>query len=207
MLPFLRRHHHGPKNRMTIFVIPTIALLAFLALACGPSTSNQPVASDAQSSVDVSPPPRTSTASTSALGPIEEARDQGVRNYRRMWAAYAAAAATSDWQSPEPGRYATGTALSTLTKALSDYQRQGVVTRGQPVLNPVVSAVEPAHSPVTVIVSDCGDSTNWTKHHAADGRPLEGDPGGRRHIDAVVEKQSDGSWKVTRFTVQAVGTC
>ena len=32
-------------------------------------------------------------------------------------------------------------------------------------------------------------------------------PGGRRSITAEVKKQPDGTWKVTRFAVEAVGSC
>ncbi|WP_245950696.1 hypothetical protein [Saccharothrix carnea] len=189
---------------MKIFHSTVTALAVFLSLAaCSASTSMSPDQSGTPADVD-GPLPGTSTAVTS---PVDEARAQGVQTYRQMWTAYATAGTTADWQSPELARYATGGALSTLTRGLFGYRELGIVTRGQPVLNPTVSSVEPLGLPIKVIVSDCGDSTTWTKHYADNGALADGEPGGKRHINAVVEKQVDGSWKVSDFGVHEVGTC
>ncbi|MGW4115280.1 hypothetical protein ACWEFJ_30770 [Actinosynnema sp. NPDC004786] len=126
--------------------------------------------------------------------------------YRGMWLSFAEAATTSDWRSPKLAEYATGTALTTLSRGLYGDHYRGVVSRGQPVLNPSVSSAEPAQAPTKVVVTDCGDSTNWTSHYADSGQPAD-EPGGRRHIDAIVEKQADGTWKVVEFGVHEVGTC
>ncbi|KOX19291.1 hypothetical protein ADK67_34060 [Saccharothrix sp. NRRL B-16348] len=124
-----------------------------------------------------------------------------------MWLSFAEAATTSDWQSPKLGEFATGTALNTLTRGLYGDRYKGVVSRGRPVLNPAVSSSEPVGAPTRIIVTDCGDSTNWTRHYADSGQPADDEPGGRRHIDAIVEEQADGTWKVVEFGVQEVGTC
>ncbi len=55
-------------------------------------------------------------------------------------------------------------------------------------------------------------STGWclvgrVKYRADNGQPANDGPGGRRQINAIVKKAVDGSWKVTDFGVQAVGTC
>ncbi|XVS62070.1 hypothetical protein ACQPYE_27885 [Actinosynnema sp. CA-299493] len=190
---------------MKIFHSTATALAVFLSVsACSSSTSISPDQSGMPADVD-GPLPETSTVA--ATNPVDEARAQGVQTYRQMWTAYATAGATADWQSPELARYATGGALSTLTRGLFGYRDLKIVTRGQPVLNPVVSSVEPPDLPAKVIVSDCGDSTTWTKHYADSGALADGEPGGRRHINAVVEKQVDGSWKVSDFGVHEVGTC
>jgi len=174
------------------------ALVIFIVAACGPSNSNH------QPGADVSPPPR---ASTQAPDPVDEAKRSAVDIYRGMWLSYAEAATTSDWQSPRLGQFATGTALSTMTRGLYGDHYKGVVSRGLPILNPSVSSVEPAEAPTRIVVADCGDSTNWTRHYADSGEPADDEPGGKRHINAVVEKQVDGSWKVVEFGVQEIGTC
>jgi hypothetical protein len=124
-----------------------------------------------------------------------------------MWEGFADAATTSDWQSPKLAEYATGAALSTMSRGLFADHRDGLVSRGRPILNPVVSSAEPADAPSRIMISDCGDSANWTKHHADGGERVEGDRGGRRRINAIVDKQADGSWKVSDFGVQGVGSC
>lgn len=113
---------------------------------------------------------------------------------------------TSDWQSPELAKYATGDALGVITRSLYTDHLNGVVTKGAPVINPKVSSVDPQDNPTTVVISDCGDSTNSLKYKK-DGQLLNDTPGGKRAITAEVKKQSDGSWRVTRFAVEGLGSC
>ncbi|GAA5121039.1 hypothetical protein GCM10025762_41070 [Haloechinothrix salitolerans] len=124
-----------------------------------------------------------------------------------MWQAMARAARTSDWKSPELARYATGNALTTITRSLYADHRSGVVTRGTPENHPRVTSVEPPRNPRTVMISDCGDSTGTSKVHEDTGKPVNDAQGGRRSIAAKVVQQPDGTWRVTRFAVEGVGTC
>ena len=192
-------------NDMTIFHSTAVSLVVLITLiGCSPSAPSQPGEPGAMAGVDASSPPR---ASTPASTPADEAARFGVESYREMWRVYAAAGTTSDWRAPDLSLYATGTALSTLTRALFGNHERGLVTRGEPRVAPSAMSVEPAHDPVKVTIADCGDSSGWTKHHADTGQAVEDEPGGRRRIDAVAERQADGSWKVSGFAVQAVGTC
>jgi hypothetical protein len=125
-----------------------------------------------------------------------------------MWQAMARAGERSDWQSPELARYATGDALTTITRSLYADHFNGVVTRGAPSNSPVVMSAEPPQAPTTVLIEDCGDSTNWLKYYEGTGTPAgDGAGGGRRSITAEVTLQPDGSWRVSRFAVQGVGSC
>jgi hypothetical protein len=124
-----------------------------------------------------------------------------------MWQDFVAAGTSSDWQSPELARHATGIALQKLSRGLYADHQNGVVTRGEPVLDPSVSSVEPATNPTRVAVTDCGDSTNFLKYDAETGQPVDNEPGGRQLINATVELQSDGSWKVSDFGIHEVGSC
>ncbi|MET8763061.1 hypothetical protein [Lentzea sp. NPDC004782] len=56
-------------------------------------------------------------------------------------------------------------------------------------------------------VTDCGDSTNALKYRKDSGQLADDVPGGKRRITATVEKQADGTWKVTDFGVLDLGTC
>ncbi|NIH83734.1 hypothetical protein [Amycolatopsis granulosa] len=137
----------------------------------------------------------------------DQARQDALTAYRAMWEDFVQAGTTSDWQSPELGDHATGLALTNLSRGLYADHYNGLVTKGQPILNPTVSSVEPAGDPVKIIVSDCGDSTNWLKYRADNGQLADDEPGGRHAINAIVEKQADGSWKVTDYGVHDAGTC
>jgi hypothetical protein len=156
-------------------------------------------------------PPSTPDPPSAQALPAPSADDlaglQALAAYRGMWEDFLAAGTTSDWQSTALGRHATGQALTNLSRGLYADSANGLVTRGAPVLSPEVASVEPSGAPVRVIVTDCGDSTNSLKYRAADGSLVSERGGGRRLINAVVERQSDGSWKVSDFGVQEIGSC
>lgn len=150
----------------------------------------------------------TTTAPPSTVpSPVLAAQRQALAAYRGMWAAFVAAGQTSDWRSAQLSRYATGLALTNLARSLYTDHANGLVTKGQPLLSPRVSSAIPSQDPFTVIVTDCGDSTHWLKHRADTGALVDDAPGGRHLINAVVQRQSDGTWKVSDYGVQDVGTC
>jgi hypothetical protein len=182
-------------------VAVTVAALALSA--CGMGASGPVPATD--HSAARTPAPVAPT--TSPASPADLTRGQAIAVYLGMWQDFANAATTSDWRSPTLAHNATGDALSTLSRGLYADHYNGLVSRGRPVNNPHVSAVDPVDSPTTVVISDCGDSTNWVKYRADNGQLANDGPGGRRRINAIVKKTMDGSWKVTDFGVQAVGTC
>ncbi|GAA3041060.1 hypothetical protein [Actinokineospora globicatena] len=122
--------------------------------------------------------------------------------YLGMWRAMAQAAVTSDWKSVELPKFAKGEALNTITRSLYRDHASQVVTKGEPKNDPRVTSA----SGNTVAIVDCGDSTNWLKYKIT-GELKDDVPGGRRSITAEVTRQDDGSWRVTSFAIQAVGTC
>jgi hypothetical protein len=152
-----------------------------------------------------SQPPSATTAPPPVSSAADQARRQALAAYRGMWQAMAKAAETSDSQSTDVAKYATGDALAVLNRSLYADKLNGVVSKGSPTVNPTVSSVDPADKPTTVVTADCSDSTNWLKYKA--GTLLNDKPGGRRAITAEVKKQQDGTWKVSRFAVQEVGSC
>jgi hypothetical protein len=186
---------HNVNRSGSAIVYMAMPVLAVLAAGCSGSTDVGPT----------TPATRTLTAISSS--PADAANQQATRAYLGMWRSYAEAATTSDWRSPKLTEFATGAALTTLTRGLRAASDRGVVSRGYPVNNPTDVSVEPVGSPSKVTIIDCGDSTNWTQHRADNGVVVTGEPGGRRRINAIVEKQTDGSWKVSDFGVQEVGSC
>lgn len=176
--------------------------LAAVAAACGSGT----ISGHSVSGTPRTTPP-TTIAPTSASSPGGVATRAAVTAYIGMWNDFAAAAAKSDWRSPKLGQYATGLALSTLSRGLYADHASGLVSKGNPTHDVHVSSADPATDPTTVVVSDCSDSTHALKYHVRTGRPANDAPGGRRLIMAIVREQPDGSWKVVDFGVHQVGTC
>lgn len=152
-------------------------------------------------------PTSTASPTSETALPADLARANAVEAYRQMWASFVAAGRSSDWRAPNLGHHATGIALNKLSESLYGDQYKGLVTKGEPILRPTVSSVEPADDPKKVIITDCGDSTNWLKYRKDNGTLADDKPGGRHLINAVVEKQTDGSWKVSDYGVHDTGTC
>lgn len=188
---------HGGRRRVGL----VLAGLATVTLAACSATSS-PTAGNTPGAGNSSAP--TTTASPS-LSPTDLASQQALAAYTGMWQSMAQADQTANWQSPELAKYATGDALGVISRSLYTDHINGVVSTGAPVLHPHVTKVDPPTNPTTVTVSDCGDSTNWLKHKQ-DGSSSN-DTGGRRSITAEVKKQGDGSWRVTEFAVEGLGSC
>jgi hypothetical protein len=166
-------------GRLVVFAAGVVALVA-----CSPGATSSP-------SSGPSTPGTQASTSTSAMSVADKAKKDALEAYLGMWQDFVGAGRTSDWQSPALGNHATGVALQNLSRGL----------------NPSVSSAEPADVPAKIVVTDCGDSTNWLKYQKDTGEPAGDEAGGRRLINAIVEKQSDGSWKVSDYGVHEVGSC
>lgn len=191
----VRRLQRASNSRLaSLFVVTSMILLMS---ACSAESTNGPAISTALTSV---------TPATSSQSPSEHAQHEAVAAYVGMWQAMADAATTSDWKSPKLAQYAVEPALGVITRSLYTDHINGVISKGNPVTNPTVSSVDLGSNPALVKISDCADTSNTSKVKS-NGEPYSDSPGGHRHVTADVAKQADGSWKVTRFNVEAVGSC
>jgi len=179
-------------NPTTRLVITTSALILLGACSAPPATTKAPT---------------TTPPSSSAITPAQAARDDAVAAYLQMWDAFVTASSTSDWQTPTLSQHAIGIALNKLTEGLHRDRDRGVVTKGKPTHDVSASSMEPPVDPTKVVVRDCSDSSNALKYRADNGERAGNTPGGRQRIDAVVDKQPDGTWKVSDFGVHEVGSC
>lgn len=180
-----------------------VTVVAAVTLASCNSTGDS-----APAGKDVTRPPGSSTARSAApTAPADAARRAAIAAYLGMWQDMAAAGRTSDWKSPLLAHHATGDALSTISRGLYADHLNGLVSKGAPKDHPTATSAVPTDSPTTVMISDCGDSTHWLKYRKDTGKLADADPGGRQAITAEVKRQPGGTWKVTRFAVEAVGSC
>lgn len=187
----------GETMNLREAVHATIASSAAVVLlgACSATEPSRPASSS------------TSTATTVVPRPADLAKERATAAYLGMWQDMADAAVTSDWQSPKLAQNATADALSRISRGLYADHFNGLVTKGHPINHPTVESVEPAAAPTTVNLVDCGDDSQWLKYRADTGQPANDGPSGRRHINAMVKKAVDGSWKVVDFAIRDVGTC
>jgi hypothetical protein len=176
---------------------------AVVALAGCRSTPPQPAAT----APAVSLPSASPSPSPSGLAAGVAAVHAAVTAYSGMWNAYDAAIKIPDPHAPNLAKYATGEALQTLTKGLQSVKDQSLKGTGEIVVAPHVSEVSPASAPSTVGVTDCLNDSASHLVRVGPGSPYHDTPGGRRVCTATVVLQPDGTWKVTQFGVQKVGTC
>jgi hypothetical protein len=148
------------------------------------------------------------SASPSA-GPsiVETAKQDAIVAYRGMWRDFVQAGTRSDWQSPKLGQYATGIALTNMSRSLYADHYNGLVTKGEPTYEPAVTSAEPPNNPNKIVITDCSDDSHWLKYKADTGQLANDTPGGRHLVNAIVQKQSDGFWKVSEYGVHEAGTC
>jgi hypothetical protein len=127
--------------------------------------------------------------------------------YRGMWNAYATAGEVADPTHGDLAQYATGDALSALTKGLDGYREKGQVSKGRPDMSPWVTERPSAGDPVKQFeIQDCLDSTHWLVYEKS-GELVNDEPGGRRFAAAFVQDTGGGVWKVSAVGVHEVGSC
>jgi hypothetical protein len=188
-------------------------VIALVAAAVGSTTCGQ--GPSAHDTITAGPPATSTAPSTSALRSAlpptsSAAGGQGtvttavLAAYTGMWAAMAQAA-----QAPGAphhlAEHTAGIALRTLARQLLVHQQLGRHTTGRPTHRPQVQVLIPPAAPIKARVQDCLDTTAWVTR-GPDGRPVVGDGGGRRHVDALV-KATGGRWRVTEFVLNGIGTC
>jgi hypothetical protein len=84
-------------------------------------------------------------------------------------------------------------------------QLAGIVTKGQPMLDPRVTSLTPSVDPTHATVADCFDDTHWVEYTVTGGLAKNA-PGGRRATTADLVMKN-GVWKVTQITIGKTGTC
>lgn len=170
--------------------------------ACSSGTTSQPPGTT-QPNVQAS----TSASPTTTLSVVDKSKADALTAYRGMWEDFVTAGTTSDWQSPKLGQYATGIALTNMSRSLYADHYNGLVTKGEPTYEPAVTSADPPENPNKIVITDCSDDSHWLKYKADTGQLANDTPGGRHLVNAIVQKQSDGSWKVSEYGVHQVGTC
>ena len=181
------------------WVVPLAVLAAALGLAgCGSSKAPK-----------TAPSPTISlqAPSSTPANPDAAAVQDAAAAYRGMWDAYLLVLTAPDPDSPELARYAAGNALKTLSDGVRDVRDKGLKGEGTFALAPQVTEIAPATSPTKIGIRDCFDDSSARIVRASPGPAYSDKPGGRRLCLATVERQGDGTWKVTSFGLHEVGSC
>jgi hypothetical protein len=149
-------------------------------------------------------PDRTVSAPASTAA-ADDPQALARQAYLGMWQAFVAASRTADYQDPLLDHYAAGSALELLIHGLYQYHQEGIVTRGQPTYEPVVTMAKTSLGTPEAKVTDCADDTHAVAYSKS-GKPVQGEAPGRQRVYAQVQP-FDGTWKVTYLVVEKVGSC
>jgi hypothetical protein len=123
-----------------------------------------------------------------------------------MIADWVSAALTANYQDPVLAHHMSGSALSQVTRHLAVEQSEGVVVLGTPVISDITFGQEvPAGSSTEIVINSCVDASNWLEY-TTDHHLYNDTPGGRHKTQALAEETS-GTWKISQYASNAVGTC
>lgn len=206
--------YHCLGGRASLGVVLGAALLASAGCASGtPATSEAPSAPGSSATGAPAPGPTSSapasTASSSA--PVDQNSPEaqaGIATYRAMWADVIKVQATMNDQDLTLTHHLTSGALTYFHSATHINRLNGYVSaKGEPtLLHPTVKQIVGSGDSAKVLVEDCVDQSSY-KLYTSDGTMVSPSSDGHHDVQALVERQSDGSLKVTTFVMNAGGTC
>ena len=170
------------------------------------------------SSTSPAAPPTSASSGASSTSPGGgDPSAEVLAAYRGMWADLVTAARTSDFQSPLLSQYTTGDAHTLFVQGLARDQLHGIVTRGEPVIDPRVSSLtptgrsDPGHGDrllrrrPLVGVHDLGSAgqkhPRWPAGHHGRSDQVERDLEGDRARGGVGRLLLTGPWPTSHPTV------
>ena len=188
----------GGSVRVAVMMVA--AFVGFGLVACSPAGPTTPAIARAPvvPRVDV----------TSVDGSTANAAKAGALTaYNGYLAAYVTAARTADWNATSIDKYTADPLRQQAKVALHDLLDAHHVMHGQPSSHPVVTALNTAASPATVLVADCVDMTHWIEVQKATGKPVSAGSGGHEAVSVVVVDYPGHGWLVQQSKQAAVPRC
>ncbi|MET9077016.1 hypothetical protein ABZX95_33825 [Streptomyces sp. NPDC004232] len=176
------------RVRVLLVEAATAAVTGLLLVGC------------AHGSPDVRPLPEGGPDGVASRPPKAEHAD-ALAAYTAMWHDLTVASRTSDASSPLLDDHARGGALALLKYGLRKSEKEGLVSKGAPKVNPEVVTA----GADKVVLVDCVDDTGWLLYKS-DGKPKDNAPGGHLKTDATVQRFR-GAWKVTDLYMHETGSC
>ncbi|HWS57848.1 MAG TPA: hypothetical protein VN257_04855 [Actinotalea sp.] len=157
------------------------------------------------------PAPTTATPTATPTPSVDpataEAEAAALAAYEGFWAAKVAYLAAPG--SPEPSelqQYAVDKALGGVRDVARAYQENGIVSRGEPVLAPEVTAVELEGEP-SAVITDCVDVTNWQPVFESTGESAAAPGQLNRQVSETQAIFYDDRWVMRETTIYRDRSC
>lgn len=183
-----------------------VVLAALVAVSGCTSQSVDPSPSQATTHSTTATPPTSPSPSSPTPDATAVAAVQVRKAYLDFQYAVAEAQRTANAHSRKLERFGADAALAQARGFLLDLAHSGIVFRGAPVFDPVVTRVQ-IDTQRTGWVRDCIDSTNWKPVFKATGKSAQA-PGQHARVPAEASVWWNGQrWVVRTLTVDRSQTC
>ncbi|WP_120314489.1 hypothetical protein [Streptomyces sp. TLI_171] len=130
-----------------------------------------------------------------------------MASYRGMWASIVKVYASGTFDGSDLQKYAADKALANIKASEAYYQDQHLVVKGEPVLEPKVTAVDLAAKPPTATIVSCVDSSHFLPVDKTTGAPAKLSSTGFRHVENATAILDNGTWLITQAAIQRDQSC
>jgi hypothetical protein len=196
----MRPHRESGRTALAVAV-------AVLAVTAGCSNSPEPpIAAGPSPRSTESPSPGTGPTRQPSPDPTERAGAAVLAAYRNFRQAEAEVLADYDVGASQLRRYAIDRARADVQSTVLLFQQEGIVMRGRPRLDPVVTALRSQPTPRATI-RDCLDSTDWEAVYADTGKSAVAPGQPERVVIEATATVYEGRWVVEDVVVQRDRPC
>ncbi|MFI0420488.1 hypothetical protein [Spongiactinospora sp. 9N601] len=133
---------------------------------------------------------------------LAAAKQAVLTAYRGMWLDFQDAGRTADWEASVLGDHAIGDAEVVLRHGLYVASQKGQILKGKPLLHPQVTEF----TENSATIADCVDDSHFGPHAKSGKQAKEAEAGGRHKATALLVRR-EGSWYVSSYLLDEVGTC
>ncbi|MFD9411543.1 hypothetical protein ACFWBN_31595 [Streptomyces sp. NPDC059989] len=148
------------------------------------------------------------TASPSASADPQEAEKNALIGvYRTFWDAQMKVYATGSVKDTGIEKVATDKAYSKIQATRAYYVDNGSVMKGEPVISPVISAMDMSKTPPASTITDCVDTTAYVQVNKETGEPVKTLDTKRRHVTIYTALKIGGAWQIRDLEIDRDATC
>lgn len=190
-----RQQHTRTVHRRLLAAAAVAAIVASLTVGC---------AKDDKSA----PPPPSATPSPSPSSDPQEAQKAALLSvYRAFWDAQLRVYTTGTMKDSGIEKVGADKAYTKIQATRDYYVSNSLLVKGAPVLSPSVTTLDTAAAPPSATITDCLDTTNYTKVDKESGEPVQTVDSNRRHVATYSALKIGGVWQIRDFDISRDRTC
>ncbi|MFE2167926.1 hypothetical protein ACFXB3_23135 [Streptomyces sp. NPDC059447] len=189
-----RQHTHTARRRL-LAAAAIAATITVVTTGC----TKDPKAAPTTSGSSASPSP--------SADPQEAEKTALLGVYRTFWDSQKKVYATGSVKDTGIEKVATDKAYSKIQATRAYYVDNGSVMKGEPVLSPVISAMDMSKTPPASTITDCVDTTAYIQVNKETGEPVKTLDTKRRHVTTYTALKIGGAWQIRDLEIDRDATC